>query len=203
MCVYLFIYLLIYLFILVLGDFGSSTKHVITAEEKSTGFIGCEVPDSNPKAEVRYKIRGKWLKHSTGETLLRKASGTHRTNAIKQPSIKLCVVGTVDTKIHKMYCLYSQKSSGGDQSKWLQYRNDCSPTSQGSLLQFIQVSAQIVLPLRRTPSRRVLNNMPRHSQSPSFSFIFSHSIVLYMCICLFVIHPFLRHSAPCAGWLAA
>lgn len=148
MCVYLFICLLIYLFILVLGDFGSSTKHVITAEEKSTGFIGCEVPDSNPKAEVRYKIRGKWLKHSTGETLLQKASGTHRTNAIKQPSIKLCVVGTVDTKIHKIYCLYSQKSSGGDQNKWLQYRNDCSPTSQGSLLQFIQVSAQIVLPLR-------------------------------------------------------
>ncbi|KAB1254871.1 Cell adhesion molecule-related/down-regulated by oncogenes [Camelus dromedarius] len=54
--------------IAVLGDFGSSTKHVITAEEKSTGFIGCKVPDSNPKAEVRYKIRGKWLRHSTGET---------------------------------------------------------------------------------------------------------------------------------------
>lgn len=57
-------------FILVLGDFGSSIKHVITAEEKSTGFIGCEVPRSNPKAEVRFKVRGKWLRHSTGETLL-------------------------------------------------------------------------------------------------------------------------------------
>ncbi|XP_057605710.1 cell adhesion molecule-related/down-regulated by oncogenes isoform X3 [Hippopotamus amphibius kiboko] len=54
----------------VLGDFGSSTKHVITAEEKSTGFIGCKVPDSNPKAEVRYKIRGKWLKHSTENYLI-------------------------------------------------------------------------------------------------------------------------------------
>ncbi|XP_062053289.1 cell adhesion molecule-related/down-regulated by oncogenes isoform X1 [Lepus europaeus] len=49
----------------VLGDFGSSVKPVITAEEKSTGFIGCEVPESIPKAEVRYKIRGKWLRHST------------------------------------------------------------------------------------------------------------------------------------------
>ncbi|XP_008257706.1 cell adhesion molecule-related/down-regulated by oncogenes isoform X2 [Oryctolagus cuniculus] len=49
----------------VLGDFGSSAKPVITAEEKSTGFIGCEVPESIPKAEVRYKIRGKWLRHST------------------------------------------------------------------------------------------------------------------------------------------
>lgn len=62
------IYSFIYLFILVLGDFDSSTKHVITAEEKSTGFIGCKVPDSNPRAEVRYKIRGKWLRHSTGES---------------------------------------------------------------------------------------------------------------------------------------
>lgn len=65
--IYLLICLLIYLFISVLGDFGASRKHVITAEEKSTGFIGCKVPDSNPKAEVRYKIRGKWLKQSTGE----------------------------------------------------------------------------------------------------------------------------------------
>ncbi|OWK17557.1 CDON, partial [Cervus elaphus hippelaphus] len=54
----------------VLGDFGASTKHVITAEEKSTGFIGCKVPDSNPKAEVRYKIRGKWLKQSTENYLI-------------------------------------------------------------------------------------------------------------------------------------
>ncbi|XP_073095631.1 cell adhesion molecule-related/down-regulated by oncogenes isoform X2 [Manis javanica] len=56
--------------IAVLGDFGSSTKHVITAEEKNTGFIGCVVPDSNPKAEVRYKIRGKWLKYSTENYLI-------------------------------------------------------------------------------------------------------------------------------------
>ncbi|XP_005870949.1 PREDICTED: cell adhesion molecule-related/down-regulated by oncogenes [Myotis brandtii] len=56
--------------IAVLGDFDSSTKHVITAEEKSAGFIGCKVPDSNPKAEVRYKIRGKWLRHSTENYLI-------------------------------------------------------------------------------------------------------------------------------------
>ncbi|XP_059532669.1 cell adhesion molecule-related/down-regulated by oncogenes [Myotis daubentonii] len=56
--------------IAVLGDFDSSTKHVITAEEKSAGLIGCKVPDSNPKAEVRYKIRGKWLRHSTENYLI-------------------------------------------------------------------------------------------------------------------------------------
>ncbi|KAM5246745.1 cell adhesion molecule-related/down-regulated by oncogenes [Ctenodactylus gundi] len=54
----------------VLGDFDSSTKHVITAEEKSAGFIGCKVPDSNPKAEVRYKIRGRWLKQSAGNYII-------------------------------------------------------------------------------------------------------------------------------------
>lgn len=53
-----------------LGDFDSSTMHVITAEEKNTGFIGCRVPQSNPKAEVRYKIRGKWLKQSTGNYII-------------------------------------------------------------------------------------------------------------------------------------
>lgn len=58
---------LVHVFISALGDFDSSTMHVITAEEKNTGFIGCRVPESNPKAEVRYKIRGKWLKYSTGE----------------------------------------------------------------------------------------------------------------------------------------
>lgn len=74
---HIYIYSFFCLFILVLGDFDSSTKHVITAEEKSTGFIGCKVPDSNPKAEVRYKIRGKWLRHSTGESAWR-AHGTRR-----------------------------------------------------------------------------------------------------------------------------
>ncbi|XP_036049280.1 cell adhesion molecule-related/down-regulated by oncogenes isoform X2 [Onychomys torridus] len=53
-----------------LGDFDSSTMHVITAEEKNTGFIGCRVPESNPKAEVRYKIRGKWLNYSTGNYII-------------------------------------------------------------------------------------------------------------------------------------
>nr|XP_003472739.1 cell adhesion molecule-related/down-regulated by oncogenes [Cavia porcellus] len=56
--------------IAVLGDFDSSAKHIITAEENSTGFIGCQVPASNPKAEVRYKIRGRWLKHSTGKYVI-------------------------------------------------------------------------------------------------------------------------------------
>ncbi|XP_076968623.1 cell adhesion molecule-related/down-regulated by oncogenes isoform X2 [Tamandua tetradactyla] len=64
----------------VLGDFDSSTKHIITAEEKSSGFIGCKVPDSNPRAEVRYKIRGKWLKHSTDNYLILPSGNLHILN---------------------------------------------------------------------------------------------------------------------------
>ncbi|XP_006900926.1 PREDICTED: cell adhesion molecule-related/down-regulated by oncogenes-like [Elephantulus edwardii] len=64
----------------VLGNFDSLPKNVITAEEKSAGFIGCKVPDSNPKAEVRYKIRGKWLKHSTDKYLILPSGNLHILN---------------------------------------------------------------------------------------------------------------------------
>ncbi|XP_068935936.1 cell adhesion molecule-related/down-regulated by oncogenes isoform X4 [Petaurus breviceps papuanus] len=53
-----------------LSDFGASTKHVIIAEEQSAGFIGCKIPESNPSAQVRYKVRGKWLEHSTDNYLI-------------------------------------------------------------------------------------------------------------------------------------
>lgn len=64
----------------VLGDFGSSTKHVITAEEKNSGFIDCKVPASKPKAEVRYKIRGKWLKQSAENYLILPSGNLHILN---------------------------------------------------------------------------------------------------------------------------
>uniref|UniRef100_F7DHK9 Cell adhesion molecule-related/down-regulated by oncogenes n=1 Tax=Ornithorhynchus anatinus TaxID=9258 RepID=F7DHK9_ORNAN len=53
-----------------LGDFGPSTKNVLSAEERSTSIIGCQVPDSNPTAQVRYRVRGKWLEHSTDDYLV-------------------------------------------------------------------------------------------------------------------------------------
>lgn len=44
-----------------------SVKPAVTAEEGGTAFIGCKVPESNPKAQVRFQVRGKWLEQSTGE----------------------------------------------------------------------------------------------------------------------------------------
>ncbi|XP_027691046.1 cell adhesion molecule-related/down-regulated by oncogenes isoform X3 [Vombatus ursinus] len=53
-----------------LSDFGASTKHVVIAEEQSAGFIDCKIPESSPSAQVRYKVRGKWLEHSTDNYLI-------------------------------------------------------------------------------------------------------------------------------------
>lgn len=92
------ILLIFFFFLLVLGDFDSSAKHVITAEEKSTGFIGCKVPESNPKAEVRYKIRGKWLRHSAGESFHEKPMAPTGQMFIKGPAAKPCVLAIVGIK---------------------------------------------------------------------------------------------------------
>ncbi|XP_030394259.1 cell adhesion molecule-related/down-regulated by oncogenes isoform X1 [Gopherus evgoodei] len=53
-----------------LDDFDTSVKHIVTAEEGSAAFIGCKVPESNPKAQVRFRVRGKWLEQSTDNYLI-------------------------------------------------------------------------------------------------------------------------------------
>ncbi|XP_006122373.2 cell adhesion molecule-related/down-regulated by oncogenes isoform X1 [Pelodiscus sinensis] len=53
-----------------LDDFDTSVKHIVTAEEGSAVFIGCKVPKSNPKAQVRFRVRGKWLEQSTDNYLI-------------------------------------------------------------------------------------------------------------------------------------
>lgn len=50
-----------------LADFAPVAKPVVAAEEGGTALIGCDVPESHPKAQVRFQIRGKWLEKSTGE----------------------------------------------------------------------------------------------------------------------------------------
>uniref|UniRef100_A0A8C3RW49 Cell adhesion molecule-related/down-regulated by oncogenes n=1 Tax=Chelydra serpentina TaxID=8475 RepID=A0A8C3RW49_CHESE len=53
-----------------LDDFDTLVKHIVTAEEGSAAFIGCKVPESNPKAQVRFRVRGKWLEQSTDNYLI-------------------------------------------------------------------------------------------------------------------------------------
>ncbi|XP_009949210.1 PREDICTED: cell adhesion molecule-related/down-regulated by oncogenes, partial [Leptosomus discolor] len=53
-----------------LADFETSVKAAVAAEEGGTAVIGCEVPESNPKAQVRFQVRGKWLEQSADNYLI-------------------------------------------------------------------------------------------------------------------------------------
>uniref|UniRef100_A0A663LTL3 Cell adhesion associated, oncogene regulated n=1 Tax=Athene cunicularia TaxID=194338 RepID=A0A663LTL3_ATHCN len=53
-----------------LANFDTVVKPALAAEEGGTAFIGCEVPESNPKAQVRFQVRGKWLEQSTDNYLI-------------------------------------------------------------------------------------------------------------------------------------
>ncbi|KAM8989206.1 cell adhesion molecule-related/down-regulated by oncogenes isoform 1-T2 [Ara ararauna] len=53
-----------------LGDFDGSVKPVVVAEEGGTAFIGCKLPESRPKAQVRFQVRGKWLEQSRDNYLI-------------------------------------------------------------------------------------------------------------------------------------
>ncbi|XP_074018448.1 cell adhesion molecule-related/down-regulated by oncogenes [Numenius arquata] len=53
-----------------LADFDASVKPAVAAEEGGSAFIGCEVPESNPKAQVRFQVQGKWLEQSTDNYLI-------------------------------------------------------------------------------------------------------------------------------------
>lgn len=52
-----------------LDDFETLAKHVTTVEQGNTAFIACQLPKSNPTAQVRFRVRGKLLEQSTGEIL--------------------------------------------------------------------------------------------------------------------------------------
>ncbi|XP_026527223.1 cell adhesion molecule-related/down-regulated by oncogenes isoform X2 [Notechis scutatus] len=53
-----------------LDDFESSWRNTISVEEGNTALIGCKLPKSNPKAQIRFRVRGKWLEQSTENYLI-------------------------------------------------------------------------------------------------------------------------------------
>lgn len=67
-----------------LDDFETSVKHKIAVEEGNTAFIGCKLPKSNPEAQVRFLIRGKWLEQSTGEMLFDKQISIFTLGTVKE-----------------------------------------------------------------------------------------------------------------------
>lgn len=64
-----------------LDDFETSVKHRISVEEGNTAFIGCKLPKSNPEAQVRFLIRGKWLEQSTDNYLILPSGNLQILNA--------------------------------------------------------------------------------------------------------------------------
>ncbi|NXM33384.1 CDON protein, partial [Oxyruncus cristatus] len=53
-----------------LADFDASVTAAVAAEEGGSALIGCKVPESHPKAQVRFQVRGKWLEQSTDNYLI-------------------------------------------------------------------------------------------------------------------------------------
>ncbi|XP_072211093.1 cell adhesion molecule-related/down-regulated by oncogenes [Excalfactoria chinensis] len=53
-----------------LAHFDPSLTPVIEAEEGGTALISCAVPKSNPRAQIRFRVRGKWLLRSADKYLI-------------------------------------------------------------------------------------------------------------------------------------
>lgn len=53
--------------ILDLNDFKYDGQHVIEVDEGNTAVIACDLPESHPKAQVRYSVKQEWLEASRGE----------------------------------------------------------------------------------------------------------------------------------------
>ncbi|NWQ82846.1 CDON protein, partial [Columbina picui] len=53
-----------------LADFAPAAKPAVVAEEGGTALIGCDVPESHPKAQLRFQVRGKWLEKSSDKYLI-------------------------------------------------------------------------------------------------------------------------------------
>ncbi|XP_023797299.1 cell adhesion molecule-related/down-regulated by oncogenes [Cyanistes caeruleus] len=53
-----------------LADFDALGTAAVAAEEGGTALIRCKVPESHPKAQVRFQVRGKWLEQSTDNYLI-------------------------------------------------------------------------------------------------------------------------------------
>ncbi|NXQ56225.1 CDON protein, partial [Anthoscopus minutus] len=53
-----------------LADFDALGTAAVAAEEGGTALIRCKVPESHPKAQVRFQVQGKWLEQSTDNYLI-------------------------------------------------------------------------------------------------------------------------------------
>lgn len=60
----------LFLFFPELRDFEPDDQQEIEVDEGNTAVIECHLPESQPKAQVRYSVKQEWLETSKGTSLL-------------------------------------------------------------------------------------------------------------------------------------
>ncbi|KAM4795584.1 brother of CDO [Rhinophrynus dorsalis] len=67
-----------------LQDFKSDTQHVIEVDEGNTAVIACNLPESHPKAQVRYSVKQEWLETSRDNYLIMPSGNLQIVNATQE-----------------------------------------------------------------------------------------------------------------------
>lgn len=74
-------------FLAELRDFEPDDQQEIEVDEGNTAVIECHLPESQPKAQVRYSVKQEWLETSKGTDRLSgsTSSGSHVTSPLAPP----------------------------------------------------------------------------------------------------------------------
>ncbi|KAI5135025.1 Brother Of Cdo [Manis pentadactyla] len=67
-----------------LQDFKLDVQHVIEVDEGNTAVIACHLPESHPKAQVRYSVKQEWLEASRGNYLIMPSGNLQIMNASQE-----------------------------------------------------------------------------------------------------------------------
>ncbi|XP_004835765.1 brother of CDO isoform X1 [Heterocephalus glaber] len=67
-----------------LQDFKLDVQHVIEVDEGNTAVIACHLPESHPKAQVRYSVKQEWLESSRDNYLIMPSGNLQIVNASQE-----------------------------------------------------------------------------------------------------------------------
>ncbi|XP_067157938.1 brother of CDO isoform X5 [Apteryx mantelli] len=67
-----------------LKDFKFDGQHVIEVDEGNTAVIACDLPESHPKAQVRYSVKHEWLEASRDNYLIMPSGNLQIVNASQE-----------------------------------------------------------------------------------------------------------------------
>ncbi|XP_036705375.1 brother of CDO isoform X4 [Balaenoptera musculus] len=67
-----------------LQDFKLDVQHVIEVDEGNTAVIACHLPESHPKAQVRYSVKHEWLEASRDNYLIMPSGNLQIVNASQE-----------------------------------------------------------------------------------------------------------------------